>query len=382
MDSRLVRSEISILKFYQIFHFVLLILIIICHFISVNKYFLVFKSLIIVFYLSMFIYFLNAIFLFISTLLMFTKKSKPTLFNLFKKITFKLVIFAVIKGIAFTIVFWINYYYYIKFMPDCPFNFSIKDIDKLMKNTKDENHSKNCNLKRCIFYSQSNENDLNKYNYICNFDSEYENREKLTGNNDEIDCHYINFRDYSETKLYSYLEKCDEYDNYYLCSSNIKRHDKYFLKYNQKCPKKIKKQRIIILGILFPFIDIIADLTIWLFIYFQYKRIIRCINFETLVSVRRLSPSSLNSTKDSSIIKPDNDNKDIIAQININQPEMLIYPPVNINSQKSKIKIHHISNKIKIINDNKENILILDQNSTNSRCEFISTINNNINNNM
>ena len=59
------------------------------------------------------------------------------------------------------------------------------------------------------------------------------------------------------------------------------------------------------------------------------------------MSVRRLSPSSLNSTKDSSIIKPDNDNKDIIAQININQPEMLIYPPVNINPQKSKIIIEH-----------------------------------------
>ena len=191
MDSRLVRSEISKLKFYQIFYFILIIIIIICHFIFVNEYILVFKSLLIIFYLSMFIYFLNAIFLFISTLLMFTKKSKPTLFNLFKKIAFKLLIFPVIKGIAFTLVFWINYYYYIKFMLDCPFNFSIKDIDKLMKNTNDENYSKNCNLKRCIFYSQSNENnDLNKYNYICNFDSEYENKAEYKGTNNAIDCHY------------------------------------------------------------------------------------------------------------------------------------------------------------------------------------------------
>ena len=376
MDSRLVKSEISILKFYQIFHFILIILIVICHFISVNKYFLIFKSLIIIFYLSMSIYFLNAIFLFISTIFMFTKKSKPTLFNLFKKISFKLVILSVVKGFTLSIVFWINYYYYLNFIPECPFNFSIKDIDKLMKNTNDENYSKNCNLKRCIFYSQSNENNLSKYNYICNFDSEYENKDQI--NNNELDCHYMNYLDYSESKFYSYLEKCYEYDNYYLCSSNIKKHDKFFIKYNQKCPKKIRKQRTIILGILFAFIDIIADLVIWLFIYFQYKRIIRFINFETLLSVRRLSPSSLNSTKDSSIIKPDNDNKDIINQININQPEILIYPPININDNKTKIKIiNNMSNKIKIMDEKKENILILDQNSANSRCEFITTNHNN-----
>ena len=205
MDSGLVRSEISIIKFYQIFHFILIILIIICHFISVNKYFLVFRSLIIIFYLSMLVYFLNAIFLFISTILMFTKKSKPTLFNLFKNTALKLLILSIIKGFTFTIIFWINYYYYINFLPDCPFNFSIKDIDKLMKNINNENLYKNCNLKRCIFYSQTNEKDLNKYNYICNFDYEYEYQDKF--NNNELDCHYINFRDYSETKLYSYLEK-------------------------------------------------------------------------------------------------------------------------------------------------------------------------------
>ena len=372
MDSRLVKSEIAILKFYQIFHFVLLILIIICHFISANKYFFVFKSLIIIFYLFMFIYFLNAIFLFISTILMFTKKSKPTLFNLFKKICFKLVVFSIIKGIALTIIFWVNYYYYLKFIPDCPFNFSIKDINKLMKSINNENYSKKCNLKRCIFYSYLNENDINKYNYICNFDSEYDNKDY----NNKLDCQYINFRDYSETKLYSYLEKCDEYDNFYFCSSDVKKHDKYFLKYNQKCPKKIQKQRIIILGILFPFIDIIADLIIWLFIYFQYKRIIRFINFETVVSVRRLSPSSLNSTKYSSIIKPDNDVKDIITQININQPELIIYPPLNINPHKNKIKIINFINEIKKTDENKTSILILDQNNANSRCEFISTNNN------
>lgn len=332
------------------------------------------------------LYFINSIFLSFSTIILFTKKVKPTLINLFKKIAFISLILSIIKGIALTLIFWINYYNYQNFLTDCPFNFSINDMDKLLKNTKNENYPKACDLKRCIFYSQSNENNLNNYNYICNFDSEYENNDyiynknnKDNDNNNELDCHLMNFQDFTETELYSYLEKCDEYNNYYFCSSNIKKHDKYFIKYNQKCPTKIQKKKFIILGILFPLIDIIADLTIWLFIYFQYKRILKCINFETMASERRLSPSSLNSTKDSSIIKPENDNKDIITQININQTEIIIYPPLNLDKNENPINIININinNKNKKKDEKKGNILLLEQNNTilNSKCNFINSKN-------
>ena len=384
MDSRAVRSEIALLKFYQIFHLVLLILIIICHFISANKYIFIFKSLLIIFYLAMSIYFISSIFLFFSTIIIFKKKTIPSLFNLFKKISFILIILSIIKGFALTLIFWINYYNYQNFLKDCPFSFSIYDIEKLMKNTKNEKYSKTCDLKRCIFYSKSNENNLVQYNYICNFNSEYENNDynyNKNGNN-ELDCHFMNFRDFSGTELYQYLEKCDEFDNYYFCSSNIKKNDKYFIKYNQKCPTTIQKNKFIILGTLFPLIDIIADLIIWLFIYFQYKRILKCINFETMATSRRLSPSSLNSTKDSSIIKPDNDNKDIITQINFNQTEIIIYPPLNSPLKRDPINIVNINinNKNKNKKDGKKsNFLILEQNNTNiilnSRCDFINTRN-------
>ena len=97
-------------------------------------------------------------------------------------------------------------------MVDCPFSFSHNDMDKLLKNTKNENYAKTCELKRCIFDSQSNENDIKTYNYLCNFDSEYENNDYNYNkdNNNELDCQLMNYRDFSETKLYTYLEKCDE----------------------------------------------------------------------------------------------------------------------------------------------------------------------------
>ena len=106
----------------------------------------------------------------------------------------------------------------------------------------------------------------------------------------------------------------------------------------------------------------------------------KCINFEIMTSGRRLSPSSLNSTKDSSIIKPDNDNKDIITEININQTEMIIYPPLNLDQRKNPINIISININLrnKKNDDKNNNILVLEQNNTilNSRCDFIHSKNN------
>lgn len=362
MESRIVNSEISILKFYQIFQIILIFLIMLCHIISVNKYFLIFKSLIIIFYISLFVYLLNFCFLVVSTLFIFSKKSSPTLLNLFKKIALLFVFFSFIKGVILTLIFWINFFNFPKFVENCPFNFSYNDINKLIKKSKkEEEYSNNCNLNRCIFHKYSDNNYLNNYRYICNFNAEYE-----TSKND-IECHFVYLRDYQETKFYSYLEKCYEYNNYYECLTKEKKHDKYFVKYNQKCPRNIQKNRYIALGFLFPFIDIIADVTIWLFIYYQYKRIIKYINFQSFISIIRFSPSSLNSTKDSSIIRQDNNNRDIITQINVNQTEMIIYPPLKTND-KNKIKNLKMDKRGKDINVDINN----NSSSFDSRCDFIN----------
>ena len=70
------------------------------------------------------------------------------------------------------------------------------------------------------------------------------------------------------------------------------------MKNNLKCPYKFQKTRIVVLGILFPIIDIIANFSIAFFIYCQYNLIIKIINLEIIIGERfRFSPSSLNSTK-------------------------------------------------------------------------------------
>ena len=362
MESRTVKTEIAILKFYQSFHIILLLLIILCHLLAVNKHPLIFKTLIIIFYLSLFIYFLNFAFLVISTILFFAKKYTPTLISHFKKIALSFLFFSVIKGISLTAVYWINFYYFPKFVEDCPFNFSTNGINKLIKNSKKEELFNNCNIRRCIFYNHSNEDNLNNYHYICNYNAEF------YINN--LECHFSYYRDHLNEMFYDYLEKCYENVNYYDCSSKEKRHDKFFIQNNKKCPKKFDKKRHIAIGVLFPLIDIVADVVIWLFIYSQYKRVIKFINFETFAFITRFSPSSLNSTKDSSIINPSNNNGDILTQINIqNQTEMIIYPPIdddnkdNIdkNTTQKEIKVNQISGKE--IN-----------NLADSKCDFIYII--------
>lgn len=329
MESRRVKTEISILKFYQMFHILLLFLIILCHFISVNKYFLIYNSLIFFFIISILIYIINFLFLLITTIFMFRKKHNPTFFNFLKNIAFIMIIFAVIKGLILTIIYWFNFYNFPKFIKNCPFNFSVNSLLRLTKNTKIE--EKKCNLKRCIYSHFSKQN--NNYIYLCNFNAENE----PYGNSNEIDCMYTSKNEYYNSTFYSYLKKCDPYCNYYECSSKAKRHGKFFVQYNKKCPKKLNKKRFITLGILFPFIDLIADLIIWLFIYSQYKIILRFMNFEMFELLTRFSPSSLNSTRDCSIVKPNNNRDNILTQINIHQTEMIIYPPIEKNDNTNKI---------------------------------------------
>ena len=261
---------------------------------------------------------------------MFIRKCNPTFFNLLKKIAFIALIFAIIKGIILTLVFWFNYYNFPKFIKNCPFNFSANSLLKLTKNSKQE--EKKCRLKRCIFLPSS-KNDK-KYNYLCNFNAEFE----PYGNSDNIECMYRIKNEYINSTFYSYLQKCDKYINYYECSSKQKRHGKFFVQYNQKCTKKINKKRFITLGILFPFIDLVADLLIWLFIYTQYKIILKFMNYERLLFLTRYSPSSLNSTKDSSIIKPNNNRDNILAQVNIHHTEMIIYPPLEKKETNKMVK--------------------------------------------
>ena len=319
MESSRVKSEILILKIYQTFYISLLILIVFCHYLSMSKYKFIIKSIIKIFYCCIIIYCINFVFLLISDIYLFKKRKTPTIFNLFYKIMKIILFFALFKGVTLTIIYWINYKYYPKFIKYCPFNFSEKDVVKLIKTNNLEDNSKVCSIRRCVFQNMTNSGE---YNYICNYNP---NIGDYNSSIPDLKCQYVDMDNFKNKELYYYLEQCYRYRYYYECINVHKLHGKFETKYNQKCPSKFNKTRYIILGVLFPFIDIIADMVLLFFIYVQYKCIIYAINYSIFNSTRRFSPSSLNSTKENSIIC-NNVQTNTFNQLN-NKTELIIYPP-------------------------------------------------------
>ena len=232
-------------------------------------------------------------------------------------------------------------------------------MSNLIRRTKSHRMKEVCKYKRCFYMKGvlDDKGGFKQYDYLCNFNAE---KSFFNDNKNKIYCSYFSIKGNSDENMFKelYINKCDKYINYYLCSTQEKKHDLFDLKNNLKCPTKFKKYRIIILGILFPLIDIGADFILILFVYCQYTFIIKLINFENIFQGRRLSPSSLNSTKDCSIIIDNNNNRNILQQINVRQTEIYISQNlVNYLNEKNKRKINNDKIELELIKDNnKKNI--------------------------
>ena len=353
METIRLKTEIYVVKCYQTFHLILIILIVFCHFIAHTKYLFLSNSLLLGFGIGIALYIIIFLYILISNIIICSKKYTPTIINAIN-INIKYIgIICLIKGLILTSVYWLNYNKYAFFMENCPFNFSLEKMNKLISNTDNNNIKRKCLLKRCFFikeYQIENENSeelISKYSYLCNFNL-YNSYLNYIANNEECNYIYNNELNFKESP---YSKKCEEYVNYYICPSNKKRHGKYNIKNDFKCPTKYRKHRIIILGVLFPLIDIAADLILILFIHWQYNIIIKLINLEIILgSIYRYSPSSLNSTKENSIIINNRNNENILPRLN--QTEIYISQNLlnNNDKEKNNIKNENRINKININN--------------------------------
>ena len=132
METPRLKTEFCVLKCYQTFHIILLLLIILCHLITHSKYLLLYKSLIISFAIGIALYIFIFFYILISNILIFSKKYSATLlYNLYINIKFIAVI-CVLKGIILSCVYWINLPNYTSFIKSCPFNFTPKQITDLI----------------------------------------------------------------------------------------------------------------------------------------------------------------------------------------------------------------------------------------------------------
>jgi len=359
METGRLKTEFYILKCYQIFHLILIVLILTCHFITHTQYLFIYQSLIFGFYVGVFLFvviFINSL---VSYILILRKKYTPTLLNKFKNIMLYMTVLCIMKGIILTVVYWQNYPNYESFISNCPFIFSQEKMSKLIEKTKSNKIKDTCQIKRCFYNNENsfeeitNNNKITKYNYICNFNAQnsyYQNKKN------DLVCSYISsysVNNYYNPKKLSYFTTCEKHINFFWCSTKNKRHEKKFnMGENFICPNSFKKYRILILGILFPLIDIGADLVVISFIYCQYNIIIRLINLRNILG-ERYTPSSLNSTKDSSIVYNDNNNMDILPQLNNMQTEIYISQNLLNNNYTTNNNNYFNFNEI-TINNNKE----------------------------
>ena len=389
METIRLKTEIYILKCYQTFHVILVILVIMCHFIAHTKYLFIYKSLMIGFGFGVALNIIIFFYILIANIIIFSKKYTPTLLNKLFIYTKTIAVICIIKGITLSLVYWLNYPNYPSFIENCPFNFTPEKMNELILNTKSDKLKQKCQLKRCFFIKEylsdlNNNNNTEKdeinikYDYICNFNIY---KSYLNLDNSTEKCTYTYLYEIYNTVNYQdllYFTKCDEFSNYYICTSSEKRHDKFKMRNDLRCPTKFKRYRIIILGILFPLIDIMADFSIIIFIYCQYKIIIKIINLERILGERfRYSASSLNSTKDCSIIiNNGNNNRNLLPQLNLNQTE--VYISQRLLQNNNDINTKDKNEKIVFNNTNKIELSESKNELINSKNELLSLNINNV----
>ena len=352
METGRLKSEFNILKCYLIFHLILIILIITCHIITHTAYLFINKTLLIGYYVGISLYIIIFINSLVSNIIIFRKKYTPTMINKFKNIMKNIAVLCIIKGIILSAMYWFNFINYDSFIRNCPFSFSSEKMTNLIEKSKSNKIKDICQLKRCFFNNEYLNNAIKKYDYICNYNAY---NSYLHNQKKDLTCKYIipnEFANNYNPKKLSYFPKCYKYDNFFLCSTREKRHDnKFKLEEDLKCPNNYKKIRIIILGVLFPVVDIGADLVVILFTFCQYNIIIKLINLRNILG-ERYTPSSLNSTKDNSIIINNNINNNILPELNIMTTEIYISQTLLENNTNININ-NNISNN-NIIKNNEE----------------------------
>ena len=297
MDRIEIYNEIRHMQLIYILHFVFYIILGAEHILMILKLFwnnIIHKKL----FISCSI--IDAFFFFypiIPLALMYKIILKKNLIQIFKILSLIIILLSIAIGIIINIFFWLNLKATSNFYRECPYN--LNDT-KIFLN--EENSSEICKKKRCILESENNLEGNYPYNYICNYNSQYEfeidpnTKYPITSNDgstyyldnyiqceektslDELfsDKNNIN----NQNEIYIYLQKCwdnKEIKGFYLCQ-RYEYHNIYKVKENYKCPKYNYNAILYLSGIFLIILDIIVAFIPWSLDYKSYSKILLVIN--------------------------------------------------------------------------------------------------------
>ena len=354
MDHEIEQEEIKPLIYNYIFHIILFAAYLALHLIMYFKLFWV--SEIIGFLFEIFTYFniLYILFPIFPLKILINKNYKERLFSLLKIMTIILLIISITCGLLLFIIFLINAVKSKKFCKECPFNLGIEHLKAVFgpyynKNKYDDIKNQ-CASRRCVL-DQENPDEKFPYLFLCNYDptDEFDDDKtytrKLPDGTDvfsdkQLTCDTISINykhlKFSHQELYSYLDICFLYSDFYRCKRFNKPEKYNNINLKDECPDNNYLLLIYIISVLILILDIIIAILPWGIEYITFKKLLIILN-----STTRRKVNSKNSTaKNSEISKNEESFKKEATPI-------IISPLENVNTDQALNQDDEIVLKLK-----------------------------------
>lgn len=344
MENEIINKEIKLLKMHYVIHIILYIILYFIHLVIYKNIYWIFDSIFLMFKISLYFFvailFVLIIIYFILLFIHLVEKS----INIYIKISLAFFVISIINSLFCSIISCYNSTLFDSFYSDCPFNYNIDDISKMIiKYNKSRNEMKYfCSSRKCF-----NINNISNI-YLCNF---HEKDKYYASNpNEENNNRY--------PEINNYTEFCQNYTDFYYISKD--KHKKYEFDYEFICPSKKDIIYNYALTYLFIFSNLFCTPILWFLEYYSFK-----ILLSLLIEERNFNVS-LKETNNTSKIDGNNSlSNNNQEQIFENKTEIIIVDNSNIEQIKKIEEEKNINNESSKDISKSENQLINNINNNN-----------------
>ena len=260
-------------------------------------------------------------------ILLYKKKLYTKVVICWKKLSLALIFIILFFAILINVTLFLNIHYLLNFYKECPYNYSYSDIINIFNidyndynNNLNNPYTSKCSDNRCVLFQENSESPI-PISYLCNFDSSIDfesilvkiarkiffakvNKDK---NNTEVYCQEFNRDNFSNTEILTFTESNENFyiiKSYFdLCSSErtfyqcfrYEKPKQYEIGDDFSCPKVNNIIINLLITIIAFFFNLFLSLTISIFEFMKYKKILILYRANVIESV-----STRGTTKNSS----------------------------------------------------------------------------------
>ena len=355
-------KEIKSLKTIFILHFIFYAILIVFNFIFLSKIIWINKSLYNICLAWNFCGIIFFIFPIVPFIFLLSKKLAKDNILILKKITLIFCIASITLSLFFSYILMTNSMDLPDFYKECPYNIPFSDINE-----------ESCSKKICIL-NYENENNQYPYEYLCNFDSSQDFKEKgpferkvneteVVTSDSQIICEKYQIIDYDIQNeiINNYLNTCTQPRDYFICQ-RFNEPNKFSVDEILECPNYKYIQNMIIISIVDIVINLILGFISWRVQLMVYNKIIK-----ELTGNDERKNISMNSTQNCTKVIKENDEEnfkktrtEIIIVCSTDKLTKVEETNKNINQNITKNNINIFINKN--FNRNKNNEINLKNN--------------------